>query len=341
MAITLKELKKDLANQNSAPVYLIQGTDQFLLDQTRALFTNLIEEEDRTMNLAQFDMRETNLAVALDDARAVPFFGDKRVVIVDNAYFLTGETTRGKIEHFPDELVNYVQQPEPQTILVIFAPYEKLDGRKKVTKLLKERASYLAFGDLTERDIHQLIQQRLDEAGYVMASGAEQVLFQRTNLSLTQIMMELEKLLLYTYDTKQITVADVEASVTNTLSQNIFDLIEALLNQRLRQAVELYHELVLNGEEPLRLHGAMIGQFRLLLQVKSMTLSEQGIATALKVHPYRVKLAKQTVRKYSYAALSNAFLSLVQMEEQLKSTSRDPELLFELFVLRYQETSKN
>jgi len=339
MAITLKELKADLAKKNSAPVYLIQGTDQFLLDQTRKLFTNLIDEEDRTMNFAQFDMRETNLAVALDDARAVPFFGDKRVVIIDNAYFLTGESSRGKIEHVPDELINYVNQPEPQTILVIFAPYEKLDGRKKVTKLLKERAGYLAFGDLTEKDIHQIVQQRVSEAGYVMAPAAEQVLFQRTNLSLTQIMMELEKLLLYTYDTKQITVESVEAAVTNTLSQNIFDLIEALLNQKLRHAVELYHELILNGEEPLRLHGAMIGQFRLLLQVKGATLSEQGIASALKVHPYRVKLARQTVRKYSYTALSRAYLGLVNMEERLKSTSRDPELLFELFVLRYQETS--
>lgn len=339
MAITLKELKKDLANQNSAPVYLIQGVDQYLLDQTRSLFTDLIPEEDRTMNFAQFDMRETNLAVALDDARAVPFFGDKRVVIIDNAYFLTGETTRGKIEHIPEELMNYLQQPEPQTILVIFAPYEKLDGRKKVTKLLKERAGYLAFGELKEHDVHQLVQDRVNEAGYTIAPAAEQMLFQRTNLSLTQIMMELEKLLLFTYDTKQITVHDVDVAVTNTLSQNIFDLIEALLNQKLRQAVELYHELILDGEEPLRLHGAMIGQFRLLLQVKSMTLSEQGMASTLKVHPFRVKLAKQTVRKYSYEALSQAFLGLVKMEEQLKSTSRDPELLFELFVLRYQETS--
>lgn len=339
MAITLKELKRDLANQNSAPVYLIQGMDQYLLDQTRALFTNLIPEEDRTMNFAQFDMRETNLAVALDDARAVPFFGDKRVVLIDNAYFLTGENARGKIEHFPEELINYVQQPEPQTILVIFAPYEKLDGRKKVTKLLKERAGYLAFGELKEHDIHQLVQDRVNEAGYTIAPAAEQMLFQRTNLALTQIMLELEKLLLYTYDTKQITADDVAVAVTNTLSQNIFDLIESLLNQKLRQAVELYHELILNGEEPLRLHGAMVSQFRLLLQVKSMTLSEQGMASALKVHPFRVKLAKQTVRKYSYASLAQAFLGLVKMEEQLKSTTRDPELLFELFVLRYQETS--
>ena len=56
----------------------------------------------------------------------------------------------------------------------------------------------------------------------------------------------------------------------------------------------------------------------------------------LKVNPYRVKLGRQTVRRFSYTALAKEHLGLVDMEEQLKSTAREPELLFELFVLRYQ-----
>ena len=95
------------------------------------------------------------------------------------------------------------------------------------------------------------------------------------------------------------------------------------------------------GKEPLRLLGAMISQFRLLIQVKTSKQSEQGLATALKVHPYRVKLAKKTVRRFSYKALSGAFLGLSEMEKELKSTQKDPEMLFELFVLRYQNDLKS
>lgn len=336
MAYTLKDVQQDVAKQTLHPIYLIQGTDQYLLDQVRAAFVSLIPDEDHTLNLAQFDMHETALGIAVDDARSVPFFGDRRVVIIDDAYFLTGENPRTKVEHHVEDLLAYVEHSEPQTVLVIFAPYEKLDSRKKIVKLLKEKAAYLAFGDLTEKDVRGMISDKLRQGGFEISGPAMQLLIRLTNMSLTQIMSELDKLMLYAYDAKQIDEQAVDALVTRTLSENIFDLINALLNRKLTRAVELYHELVESGEAPLRLHAALLGQFRLLLQVKSSTQSESGTASMLKVNPYRVKLGRQTMRRFSYTALAKAYLGLVDMEEQLKSTARDPELLFELFVLRYQ-----
>lgn len=336
MVLTFEELQMKLSQGDFAPIYLVQGADQYLLDQTRQLFTNLIAPDDQALNLGQFDLTETPLNVALDDARAVPFFGDFRVVILDNAYFLTGESSRGKVEHNPDEMLDYLGQPEPQTILVIFAPYEKLDARKKVVKQLKERAEYLPFGDLTEQDIVRIIKARIDKQAFTISKPAMDELLRLTNLSLTQIMSELDKLMLYASDSKLIELDAVQALVTPTLSDNIFNLIEHLLTGSLTKAVRLYHELILSGEEPLRLNGAILGQFRLLIQVKALTQSEKAVASLLKVHPYRVKLAKKTVRNFSMRALAQAYLGLVNIEEQLKSTQRDPELLFELFIMRYQ-----
>lgn len=338
MPLSVAQLEKQLHEQQIAPVYLIHGQDHYLLDQVRQAFLSLIEPADRSLNVAQYDMRETNLAVALDDARNVPFFGTHRLVLIDDAYFLTGEAQHGKLNHDPARLLDYLAQPEPQTILVLFAPYEKLDSRKKVTKQLKERAVYVPFGKLTERDLRQFMQERLSQQGYMMTADAQNALLNLTNFSLTQMMAELTKLMLYAKQSGQIDRAAVEALVTKTLSQNVFDLIDHLLQQHLRKAVELYHDLIINGEEPLRIQAAILAQFRLLIQVKASSLSEQGLAKGLKVHPYRVKLARQTVRRYHYAALGQAYLGLIHLEEQLKSTQRDPELLFELFVLRYQAT---
>ncbi|MCM0583498.1 DNA polymerase III subunit delta [Weissella diestrammenae] len=336
MAVTLQTIQNDLSDAQTAPVYLIQGTDQYLLDQARQLFVNSVPKEDQAMNLAQFDMHEVPLSVALDDARSMPFFGDKRTVLIDNAFFLSGEQNRYKIEHQVDELLLYLDHPEPQTTLVIFAPYDKLDRRKKVTKRLQEQSQHLAFGELTEKDILGMIQHRLRTSGYDMTNEAQQLLGRLTNYNLTVMMSELDKLMLFAVNDKKITETMVSASVTKTLNESIFDLIDLLLQKKLSQAVNLYHQLLVSGEEPLRLHGAMLSQFRLLLQVKAATTSEQGTATALKVHPYRVKLARQTGRKLAYKNIAQAYLGLVDMEKQLKRTARDPELLFELFVLRYQ-----
>ena len=66
--------------------------------------------------------------------------------------------------------------------------------------------------------------------------------------------------------------------------------------------------------------------------------SQGNLASTLKVHPYRVKLAMQTVRKFSYGQLRDAYVGLVDTERQMKSTRRPPELLFELFVLKFMKS---
>ena len=91
------------------------------------------------MNIGRYDMEATPLAVALDDAMATPFFGERRLVIINKPFFLTGEKRHSKVEHDLDSLKNYLEHPEPSTILVFAAPYEKLDGRKEIVKQLKKK----------------------------------------------------------------------------------------------------------------------------------------------------------------------------------------------------------
>ena len=74
MAVNLKTIEDDVAAGKIAPVYLVQGTDQYLMDQAHQIFVNMIPEDERSMNFATYDLREQNLSNALDDARSMPFF---------------------------------------------------------------------------------------------------------------------------------------------------------------------------------------------------------------------------------------------------------------------------
>ncbi|MBD5071942.1 DNA polymerase III subunit delta, partial [Xanthomonas citri pv. citri] len=80
---------------------------------------------------------EDPLDQAIADAETFPFMGERRLVIVKNPYFLTGEKKKEKIEHNVSALESYIQSPAPYTVFVLLAPYEKLDERKKLTKALK------------------------------------------------------------------------------------------------------------------------------------------------------------------------------------------------------------
>lgn len=331
----------DLINQiknSPQPVYLVQSEQLYLIERIRKAFKELIAPEEQAMNYASYDMDEVDLETALADAANIPFFGERRVVILEKPLFLTGETKKQCANHNLDALMAYLEHPEPNTILVFLAPYEKLDKRKKVVKMLTKLATIFDFGKISEREIQTFITTDVKEHGFNIEGRALDTLVQRTNADLTIIMQELSKLYLYCYQEKIINQKAVEELVTKSLTENVFDLVTAVLARQTSNALALYHELRANGEEPLKMNALLIGQFRLLLQVKGLmnkVRNEKELATQLKVHPYRVKLANQASKRFSLQDLSQAYLGLFDLEKQLKSTSRNPEMLFELFMINF------
>ena len=337
--MTINELLKTLEHGGQlANVYLILGQADYLQRRLKTGFKNSVPAEEQTMNFASYDMDTVPLAVALDDAMAAPFFGERRVVCIDNPQFLTGETKKQKVDHDIDSLQTYLGAPMPSTVLVFFAPYEKLDGRKKVSKQLKKVATTIEIGNFAEREVRQFIESQLKQDGYSMAPAALNELIQRTDADLTLMMSELPKLELFSLPSKTIELTAVTGLVRQTLTQNVFDLVNRVLAKDTAGAVTLYRELLQAKEEPLRINAILQGQFRLLIQTK--VLAKQGysqgkLASILKVHPYRIKLALQSQRRFKLTDLNRAYLGLFRVEQQMKSTAMAPEMLFSLFMTQF------
>lgn len=340
----VSELKKKLAQKEFAPVYLVLGQEEYNMNEAKKLFLDLVPKEEREFNVGSYDMETTPLVDALNDAMEIPFFGDKRLVFIKRPYFLTGDNKKGKIEHDIDGLLRYLKNPEPTTILVLLAPYQKLDERKKLTKALKKVATLIEAQPASEKEVTDYLTKYLKQKDYQIKPDALEELLTRTDANLTRIMAELPKLLLLSLDTKQITKDQVARMVTRSLEQNVFELVDLVLAKKTQQALSLYHDLLEQKEEPLKLNAILLGQFRLLIQTQvlaSKGYAQGNIAQALKAHPYRIKLALQNIRRYRFAPtdLTKAYLGLVDMEKKLKSSNQEAELLFQLFMLTYTKAA--
>lgn len=319
-------------------VYVILGEQDQIRQQAKDAFDSLIPADQKVMNIGSYDMEVTPLGAALNDATSAPFFGDRRLVFINKPYFLTGDSKAGKLDHDIEGLEEYLKHPEPTTIMVIIAPYEKLDGRKKVVKSLKKVGTEIDAGPLTEAKARQKIEQRFQAEGYQVDSGAMDELVQRTNADYSLMMAAVQKLELFSFQSKNIDIDAVQGLVNQSLDQNVFDLVNAVLGRDQSLAIQLYQGLVEGDEQPIKINAILVGQFRLLIQVKVLAetgLSQGSLAQQLKVHPYRVKLAMQTVRKFKLSQLEQAYLGLVENEVKLKTTSQSAQLLFELFMLQY------
>lgn len=156
-------------------------------------------------------------------------------------------------------------------------------------------------------------------------------------------MGELQKLYLYALETKAITRGAVQELVPKSLEHNVFDLTNEVLSGNSEKAVQLYEDLLLQGEETIKLNAILLNQIRLFLQTKilaKMGYQQANIADTLKVHPYRVKLALQQVRRFELSRLERLYDELVENDYRMKTGQMDKELLFQLFILKLTAQAK-
>lgn len=338
ITMSLQQQLNKIKSGELAPIYLVLGQEQFLADTfKRAVTQQVIQTEDDELNFATFDMTETSLSVAVEEANTIPFFGEYRLVAIENPYFLTGEKKNSGLEHNIEELLVYLEEPSPTTILVFYAPYEKLDERKKIVKLLKKQAVLIDTKMMQEKEVRQYVQKYIRNADYEITPEAFELFLRLSDMELSKIMSELNKILLYASDSKKITKDMIENLVPKSLEHNIFDMVTYVTKGQAEKALILYRDLLLQGEETIKINSILISQFRLLLQVKIMLANgyqQSNMLDILKIHPYRIKLAIQQVKSFELSELKSVFHDLVENDYRIKTGQMEKELLFELFILQ-------
>lgn len=342
--MSLQTVLKEIREKKIAPIYLVLGTEIYLSELFKTeLLSQLFEPGDDEFNVTAYDMEETSLSAALAEAETLPFFGDHRLVFIENPYFLTSEKKSTGIEHDMKELTAYLEQPSDSTVLVFQANVEKLDERKKISKLLKKKAVVVDVSPMDEKALKTYVQQSIQSEGYTIEPKAFDLLLHLSDFQLTKVMGELQKLYLFSSEEKRILLTTVEALVPKSLEHNVFDLSSEILSGNSGKALQTYGDLLLQGEETIKLSAILVSQIRLLLQIKILAqlgYQQANIAEALKIHPYRIKLGMQQSKRFELSRLEKIFDELVENDFIVKTGKMDKELLFELFILKISGQTK-
>ncbi|WP_078379634.1 DNA polymerase III subunit delta [Sutcliffiella halmapala] len=333
------EALKKIKAKHFAPIYLLLGTEGFLLKEVRdSIIEHALEVEEHDFNLSFYDMEEQSVDIAIEDAETLPFMGDRRVVVITNPFFLTGEKNKSKIEHNTERFLSYIQQAAPYTVLVVQAPYEKLDERKKLVKQLKSIAEVIEAQPLGERDLKLWMKDRAEQSGANLKDDAAEELLKIAGVNLSVLAQEINKMAMYIGAKEQaITVETVKLLAAKSIEHTIFELIEKMVHRKIDEALRIFYELIQNNEEPIKLHALIANQFRLLYQVKDLSeqgYSQQKMAGILRVHPYRVKLAAQQSRYFSREELMRLMKDLAEADYEMKSGKVDKQLAIEMLLLR-------
>lgn len=335
---TGSEIHKKVKKGQIAPLYLLYGQEEFLIEELLNQIVNaVLSSEEKEFNLSVFDMYEEAIETAIEDAETLPFIGEKRVVIIKDPVFLTGQKEKSKVDHNLARLEQYLESPSPDTIVIFTGNYDKLDERKKIVKLLKKNGETFHASLMDEKAISAWVRSRVTVENKEIDDGSIHLLLQLVGPKLMLLSNEIDKLMVYVGEDRVIDQTVIKNLVPRTLEQNVFSLIDRIVKRNTEEALLFFYDLLEQKEEPIKILSLLATQFRLIYQVKELYKRGYGqnqTAGYLKVHPFRVKLAGEQANGFTEEELQNIMNHLADIDYKMKTGKMDKKLLLELFILQ-------
>ena len=307
-------------------VYLIYGNDYSLIKR---------EVDKISLNandVVKYDLSVDKVDNLLDDASCMSLLDEKKVIIGENALFLTSLNTN--VNHNLEYLSNYVNDENHDNIIALTVVTDKLDERKKIVKLLKQKAKVIHKYLIEDKNLNGFVMDEFKNAGYKMDLKTANYFVSYVGKNVDILVSEIEKMIVYKDNNKIVTINDINEISSRGFKDNVFDLTDAITKRDFKKMYECYNDLMVLGEEPIKIIALLGNQFLLIYQVK--LLNEKGksnteISQILNVHPYRVKLALET--DFLIFFLKDILKKLHGLDFVIKSGSLDKNHALEDFLL--------
>ena len=304
-------------------IYLIYGNKDFRINNEIKKITKNTE----SINITKYDLNEDDIKNIIMDAETYSLFEEKKIVIIENANIFTSNTSKDS-----EIIEKYIENQNPLTTLILIVRGEKIDSRKKITKLIQKKGKIIELNE--DINIDNFIKKELKD--YKIDNQTITIFKNRVGNNPLIIENEINKIKLY-INNNEITKEDIINVTSKTVEIDIFKLIDDIVNGNKESAIEIYHEMLKINEEPLKIIIMLANQFRIMYQSKELILkgyTEKDIASLLKIHPYRIKLALQKSRNYSSITLLKYINDLANIDIGIKTGKLNKNLALELFILK-------
>lgn len=323
----MKSLNEDLKSGQLNRIYLLYGEEAYLKRQYKEKLRNAMVLPDDSMNCAYYEGKGINIKEIIDLAETLPFFAERRLIIMENTGFFKNATP---------ELADYIKEM-PETTSMIFIE-EEVDKRGKLFKAVKDNGRIVELGRQDETVLTRWIAGMIKQEQKQVTEATVRFFLAKVGTDMENIQKELEKLLCYAMDRDTITVEDIEAICTTQITNQIFDMVNAVAEKKQRKALDYYYDLIALKEPPMRILFLLTRQFKLLLEVKAMTkrgYDRKDIAAQVGVPPFAVGKYQEQAKAFSETRLRGIIEESVDTEECVKTGRLTDMLGVELFIMKY------
>jgi len=336
------------------PGYVLAGDEIYLYERCRrVVIDSLLDPSLREFSLSDLDLAETSIFHVLDLARTPSLMAPFQVIFVRN---LKNLYTRGaKKEEFA-ALKDYFRSPNPQAVLIFVADHLRIpaDLRRmdlqdkerfeRIRETLGDDCGVVELARVDEADAVRWLLATAESREMKFDPDAARELADALGADMMLIASELEKLMLYAFDRKRITLGDVETMVLAAKQRSLYELTDAISARDKPRALALLHGLLNasdGGEDSAIGHLYMLARtFRQMIVILEKNVRDsraiwQALWQGFRMPPFAAEDMIRQARRYSSRReLTQKLRLIANADLELRSSPPDKRLVLERLVMQ-------
>src|SRR6201996_608137 len=335
------------------PGYVLAGDEIYLYERCRrALIDSLIDPSLREFSLSDLDLAEQSIFHVLDRARTPSLMAPFQVIFVKN---LKNLYTRGAKKDEFAALKEYFRSPNPQAVLLFVADHLRIpaDLRRmdlqdkerfeRIRETLGDDCGVVELARVDEADAVRWLMATAESREMKFDQDAARELADALGSDMMLIASELEKLMLYAFDRKRITLGDVETMVLAAKQRSLYELTAAISARDKARALALLHGLLNasdGGEDSAIGHLYLLARtFRQMIVILEKNVRDsraiwQALWQGFRMPPFAAEdLIRQARRYSSRRELTQKLRLIAQADLELRSSPPDKRLVLERLVI--------
>lgn len=326
-AFTRDELRKQLKQSDIKPLYLLFGEEGYLRDQAARAITEAVLRDAplREFNETSFSLTSADIQHAIATAEQLPMMSPRRVVKISDF---------NKLREADEEiLMRYLARPAESSVVIFIT--SDLDKRKKLSKTLIDSCVSVEFQHLKDYELKDWAKKRFNELKIRIDERTLGHIVALVGSDVRTLTNEIEKLATAAIDTGFITIEMVDSLVARSRELSNFELADQLVAKNRARALQILHQILDDGAEPVMLVGLIASSYHRLALTKE--LMARGVAKEEVFRLVPVPLFKRddflaTARRANAEHLAKSLERIAKTDVSVKTSVATPRLQLEMLV---------
>jgi DNA polymerase-3 subunit delta len=324
--IKASQLLKEFNLSQLKPVLIIYG-DEYL---TKAL---VVEKFKSVLPIKVYWGDELDYTSFRNHLFSKDLFSSSKAIVVRDFEAFTDKLKKDELKQIVEDIKN-IKLPDRLILVVnlekLEEPYKSLLKLDNVDVVISKKLTFQGF--LTS------LKNKLTKEGKAISDENLKYLASLLNNDLTIAKNEVEKLLLYVGDKKEITKEDIDAVVTPVFEENVFNFLDKFFKKDI-SALKIFINLLNNGVHPFEIQSLILSQLEKALQTKILIEAGNSLEEALNKagisHPLQKSNISNILKSLSKEEMVKLLNNLYNLEVAQKIYYQDINETSKEFILNF------